>query len=86
MNPPVNPSAFPHTYSDKHETYEGMTLRDWFAGQALASIAGTAIFDAAARTTTGELADANGTDRTHLIAGTCYRLADAMLRVRKVAP
>jgi hypothetical protein len=38
MNPPVNPSAFPHTYSDKHETYEGMSLRDWFAGQALSGL------------------------------------------------
>lgn len=34
------PSAFPHpSYSFPHEA--GMTLRDWFAGMALSSFAGS---------------------------------------------
>jgi hypothetical protein len=30
--------AFPRTGSDCAQAYEGMSLRDWFAGQALAGI------------------------------------------------
>lgn len=38
---PQNPSAFPFQVSsgdDMHEPGYGMTLRDWFAGQAMAAI------------------------------------------------
>lgn len=47
--------------------HEGMTLRDYFAAQALAGI----------------LADENvGTNQPQNIADDCYRLADAMLAAR----
>jgi hypothetical protein len=38
MSAPHNPPAFPtHPDGDGHSDYAGMELRDWFAGQALAS-------------------------------------------------
>ena len=59
-----NPAAFPG-----HGTWagQGMTLRDYFAGQALASIVGSAGFNAA----------------THpRLAEVSYSVADAMLKER----
>ena len=52
-----------------HGGQGGMSLRDWFAGQAL----------------TGMLADPNSdTDLTFAtIASDCYSMADAMLKARK---
>lgn len=35
MGEPVNPPAFPRTPGHFLGGYDGMTLRDWFAGQAL---------------------------------------------------
>ena len=49
--------------------HEGMSLRDWFAGQALA----------------GMLADPNVSargDMVHVLATDLYRVADAMLKAR----
>lgn len=37
-----NPSAFPVIYGDGAGFSEGMTLRDYFAGQALAGLVGSA--------------------------------------------
>lgn len=48
----------------------GMTLRDWFAGQALAGI----------------LADPAGKGYFKEIAVDCYRFADALLAAREVKP
>jgi hypothetical protein len=73
MNPPVNPSAFPHTYGDKYETYEGMSLRDWFAGQVMAEMI---------RLST----DSDGGWSVENVACGCYNLADAMLKARETAP
>lgn len=36
-----NPNAFPNKYDGAE--YDGMTLRDWFAGQALAGLAASAM-------------------------------------------
>jgi hypothetical protein len=48
-----------------------MTLRDWFAGQALA----------------GMCADPDmGSNTADAIAGSAYSLADAMLKAREVKP
>jgi len=54
--------------------FTGMTLRDWFAGQALS----------------GELTNyptrqPQG-DQCHSLATKCYELADAMLKAREVKP
>jgi hypothetical protein len=79
-------SAFPREdyQSDDAPGQRGMTLRDYFAGQVLASITASALFDPAVREITGSLAAKNDTDRPHLIAATCYQIADAMLNIRKL--
>lgn len=59
-NPPTHPVGLHH----------GLTLRDWFAGQALA----------------GTLADTAYTGTEGHAAMRAYRYADAMLEARKVAP
>jgi hypothetical protein len=59
--------AFPRHAYDGHD---GMSLRDWFAGQALAGLLREGI-------------DIYGTGDT---AVTAYKVADAMLRVREVKP
>lgn len=61
---PQNPTAFP---GSGKWAGQGMTLRDYFAGQALASIVGAAAFNAA---TDAQLAEAS------------YQCADAMLKER----
>ena len=66
------PYAFPHSRSDEY----GMTLRDWFAGQALASVMGT-------------VQNANETTREdreplwRMAAEMLYEMADAMLAARE---
>ena len=64
---PENPPAFPlsNPYSGRHE---GMTLRDYFAGQALAGLAG---MGAASE-------DMEACDQ----AWFAYEIADAMLKER----
>jgi hypothetical protein len=61
--------AFP-VGSPTHRGYEGMTLRDWFAGQALAGL----IADPSR--------DGSADDRARY----AYAYADAMLRAREVKP
>jgi hypothetical protein len=51
--------------------FGGMTLRDWFAGQALA---GMMAHKDSAKWTRNE------------VAGDCYAYADAMLKAREVKP
>jgi hypothetical protein len=60
--------AFPTRY---HEDMHGMTLRDWFAGQALAGLL--------AKYGLGEA-------EPESMAADSYAYADAMLRVREVKP
>ena len=78
-----NPPAFPlqvHA-SPNSEIQEGMTLRDWFAGQALAGIVSgdwaMAITDAGQ--TAGLRSEAS-------IALGAYEIADAMLAARNQEP
>lgn len=66
--------AFPYTYNGAFQN--GMSLRDWFAGQALIAVASRW------RGTIGDIDD-EAQDRSALIA---YEIADAMLKVRKVSP
>lgn len=78
MNRFDNPPAFPRAYSrqppgddDRAErAHEGMTLRDWFAGEALPVVAMPNSF--------GEKC----TDPRQL-AALAYKLADAMLEERQ---
>lgn len=62
--PNPNPAAFPSEYGR-----EGMTLRDYFAGEAL----GALIQSSAPR----------GPDASKLLARAAYRAADAMLEARQ---
>ena len=71
MNNPINDGgpAFPITENGL-QGYNGMTLRDWFAGQALAGLLSLARPDASI------INDAY----------TSYSFADAMLAAREVKP
>lgn len=77
--------AFPNLGYNKEANYNGMSLRDYFAGQALAgSLASQTpeshwAFAAFPDETTNDIAK-NG------IARLCYDLADAMLAAREVKP
>ncbi len=68
--------AFPTQHVANGNTVPGMTLRDWFAGQALPALFSSGI----------ELMKAGGSATSPAsIARDCYRLADAMLDERKKA-
>lgn len=69
---PVFPSPHVNTLADDGWAQSGMTLRDWFAGQALAGW--LAALPLGARVAPEE------------IASDMYMLADAMLRARAAAP
>ena len=63
--------AFP--FQDGYGRVSGMTLRDWFAGQALAGV-------------TSSVNDEISVGQVEGIAEIAYALADAMLRAREVKP
>lgn len=75
MNEPIDDGgpAFPNDERDANGQFRqhfGMTLRDWFAGQALAHIP--------------ELLDAHEKNKAEwVIAEWAYRIADAMIAARK---
>lgn len=80
MSKPKNPSAFP--VSDGVDTFYGMTLRDWLAGQALAGIMANpvrweqiAADYASGKKTYEQCSQANATK--------AYSIADAMLAERE---
>ena len=71
-----NPPAFPLLGRSVNGDQEGMTLRDWFAGQALVGVA-------------QEYLHRNGFHGDTLfenLATHSYRIADAMLAARKDRP
>lgn len=73
--------AFPTVpISGNAEKYCGMTLRDWFAGQALQSL-----IDQDPKTTNA-LDAPNGRTWDAWIAMNAYGIADAMLGAREVKP
>lgn len=68
--PPVmdtSEPAFPFSYGDDDYAGRGMSLRDYFAGQALV----------------GVMASANGAIPAEQFAAAAYQVADAMLAARK---
>ncbi len=67
--------AFP-SQANNTDKFEGMSLRDWFAGQAIIGVLG-AYADPNARSR----AKANGEGATHM-AEAAYVIADAMLAER----
>ena len=76
MSAPINDGgpAFA-TYSPDHGTQRGMTLRDYFAGQAM-----TAWIEDFCRNTPSE---EPAKDVTMKIANYCYLMADAMIAAQK---
>lgn len=69
----VDPPAFPRTgegFGDPNYDAPGMSLRDWFAGQALAGILATGA------------GDDDSQALRQIIAEDAYGYADAMLRER----
>lgn len=74
--------AFPAKWDDHHDHLgnpdgtSGMTLRDWFAGQALAGLA-------ANKKQTEAALGLGPEDARVLLAKTSYAIADAMLAARK---
>ena len=74
MSAPKNPNAFPACNEANVNDTIGMTLRDWFAGQAVAGLLGWAV--------EGRL-DMDGKDTVgESLAFQAYGLADAMLAER----
>lgn len=67
--------AFPRPYSEDGAAQGGMSLRDWFAGQALTRLSAMHFKAAEAR--------ADPHDATADIAFMCYLQADAMLAERE---
>lgn len=66
--------AFPHMMVVGHKDYAGgLTMRDWFAGQALSGLS---------RELGVQLADGS-TTAFEMISGIAYRMADAMLAERE---
>lgn len=77
MSAPENPLAFPSV--ENHPSFapmhhRGMSLRDWFAGQAIAGFAGNQSWLVGVASKDANLA---GT-----IARACFEIADAMLAER----
>jgi hypothetical protein len=68
MNDPCHPSSEP-----------GMTLRDWFAGQALAGL----LANEGHNRMFAPMADENGVTVDEVIAAMAFNVADAMLAARK---
>lgn len=80
MAKPENPPAFPPsitatTAGDVYHGFDGMTLRDWMAGQALIGILSSG---------TTHMASGQTIDDYHaMVAYGAYALADAMLLARQ---
>lgn len=74
MSAPQNPAAFPCSPGDVPYWNEGMTLRDYFAGQAVGETI-AAVLEA----------PSDGTPTPERIAILAYQIADAMLAAREGA-
>lgn len=64
------------------EAMSGMSLRDWFAGQALAGVSAELIRIAAEDDISPEVAAENMVQGAFGVAGIAYSLADTMLAIR----
>ena len=73
------PPAFPvsHGTGSSYYANPGMSLRDWFAGQALAGFVSVPQLGAALQSM-----DRRGRDELDVVATAAYQLADAMLKAR----
>lgn len=82
-------SAFPSTREEIEDgalyrvTATGMSLRDWFAGQALAAIFGRALLTSEGAESIDAIAKQTKENGGNTIAAACYNVADAMLKMRE---
>lgn len=65
--------AFPRQPNEYISGHEGMTLRDWFAGQALSGLLTQSV-------------DAAEPEFPLIFASAAYEVADAMIKTREVKP
>ena len=72
-------AAFPRSASDCNHSQEGMSLRDWFAGQALMGILASQQEDGAFE----YYGKDDGELHENWVPATAYRIADAMIAARK---
>jgi len=87
----TNPPAFPHVTQSKRSgsdtiythVSEGMTLRDWFAGQLAAAEVASAGGNEFAAEALAEAAHDAGQTIEQRIAFNAYRVADAMIVERR---
>ena len=70
--------AFPMASGPCNDFEHGMSLRDWFAGKALAGMAG--------EYRTAQMYTCEFDETCESIAKSAYELADAMLKAREVRP
>jgi hypothetical protein len=68
---PAFPMSYDNSLAYTYPSHQGMTLRDWFAGQALAGMCAVSV----PRSTKAET-----------FADSAYVLADEMLKAREVKP
>lgn len=85
---PENPPAFPPAVcvsasGDVYHGYDGMTLRDWFAGQLAAAEIASAGANEFAAEALAEAAVEAGQSIEQRIAFNAYRVADALIAERK---
>jgi hypothetical protein len=86
MSEPENPPAFPNTWEDENEhgvrfrfVNNGMSLRDWFAGQAFPAVIGRDYPEWQLKAWFGSRTCLT---REKIAARAAYALADAMLAAR----
>lgn len=82
-----NPTAFPQEIREVHEKYQGMSLRDYFAGQALVGLSASwykTILDLGVRDPDGmkKLKAEDAESIRNTLASGSYLVADAMLKER----
>lgn len=75
---PASGASYGHQDSRTTWQFPGMTIRDWFAGKALAAMLGSdTILD-----TFNDVVKATGISRSEWMADQAYKFADAMLAER----
>jgi len=75
-------AAFPVPNDAYNNGMEGMSLRDWFAGQALVGELASSSTQEAVMAT-AQAAFASGRSAVQQVAFNCYEMADAMLAARE---
>jgi hypothetical protein len=72
--------AFPRPETEKEYGHAGMTLRDYFAGQAIKGVQAAVVEAAKAGRVSDDLSSETA------MAESSYRIADAMIAARRVRP